>query len=202
MSSFLIDAFASVPALEASLAGLPELDNATLVLALSGWMDGGEVSTGTVKRLVDLLQAEPLAEIDPDPFYLYSFPGSMEVAALFRPHIKIEDGLVIAHDMAARYGRVLVIGAEKMSGVAFGDPFCRVDFHRRIARPRQHLGTDAERHVVDHCSSLTTACPPNSFRSAAIIFIANESSCRDAKRANNASAVIGTGTFSSIASSK
>jgi len=78
---------------------LPELENATLVLALSGWMDGGEVSTGTVKRLVDLLQAERLAEIDPDPFYLYSFPGSMEVAALFRPHIKIEDGLVVAHDM-------------------------------------------------------------------------------------------------------
>ncbi len=31
-------------------------------------------------------------------------------------------GLVAAHDMVPRYGNVLVIAAEKMSGVAFGDP--------------------------------------------------------------------------------
>jgi hypothetical protein len=72
----------------------PRLDRATLVLAFSGWMDGGDVSTGTVRRLVDLLEARPVAEIEPDPFYLYNFPGSMEVAALFRPPVKIEDGLV------------------------------------------------------------------------------------------------------------
>jgi proteasome assembly chaperone (PAC2) family protein len=79
----------------------PVLDRATLVLALTGWMDGGDVSTGTVRRLVDLLGARPIAEIDPEPFYLYNFPGSMEVAALFRPHVKIEDGLVASLDMPA-----------------------------------------------------------------------------------------------------
>ena len=31
-------------------------------------------------------------------------------------------GMIVAQDMAARYGNVLVIAAEKMSGVAFGDP--------------------------------------------------------------------------------
>jgi 3-oxoacyl-[acyl-carrier-protein] synthase-3 len=31
-------------------------------------------------------------------------------------------GLVVAHDMAPRYDSILVIAAEKMSGVAFGDP--------------------------------------------------------------------------------
>jgi hypothetical protein len=72
----------------------PVLDQATLVLAFTGWMDGGDVSTGTVRRLVDLLEARRIAEIDSDPFYLFNFPGSMEVAALFRPAIKIEDGLV------------------------------------------------------------------------------------------------------------
>jgi proteasome assembly chaperone (PAC2) family protein len=72
----------------------PVLDQATLVLAFSGWMDGGDVSTGTVQRLVDLLEARPFAEIDPEPFYIYNIPGSMEVAALFRPGVKIEDGLV------------------------------------------------------------------------------------------------------------
>ena len=77
----------------------PALDGATLVLAFSGWMDGGDVSTGTVKRLVDLLDARVMAEIDPEPFYIYNFPGSMEVTALFRPHIEIEDGLIKAVDM-------------------------------------------------------------------------------------------------------
>jgi proteasome assembly chaperone (PAC2) family protein len=79
----------------------PSLDGATLVLAFSGWMDGGDVSTGTVKRLVRLLDAEPIAEIDPEPFYIYNFPGSMDIAALFRPRIEIEGGLVKAVDMPA-----------------------------------------------------------------------------------------------------
>ncbi len=77
----------------------PSLDNATLVLAFDGWMDGGDVSTGTVDRLVDLLSASPIAEIDPEPFYIYNFPGSMEISALFRPHIEIEDGLIQSIDM-------------------------------------------------------------------------------------------------------
>ena len=77
----------------------PALRDATLVLAFTGWMDGGDVSTGTVRRLVDLLGARPIAEIDPEPFYLYNFPGSMELTALFRPHIEIEDGLVKSIDL-------------------------------------------------------------------------------------------------------
>jgi proteasome assembly chaperone (PAC2) family protein len=77
----------------------PALNEATLVLAFNGWMDGGDVSTGTVRRLVDLLSAQPVADIDPDPFYIYNFPGSMEVTALFRPHIEIEDGLVKTLDL-------------------------------------------------------------------------------------------------------
>ena len=72
----------------------PVLSEATLVLAFGGWMDGGDVSTGTVTRLVQLTGAQPFADIDPDPFYIYNLPGSMEVAALFRPHIQIQDGLV------------------------------------------------------------------------------------------------------------
>jgi proteasome assembly chaperone (PAC2) family protein len=80
------------------------LHEATLVLAFDGWMDGGSVSTGTVQRLVDLLHARPLAEIDPDSFYLFNFPGPMELAALFRPSIEIEDGLIKNIDMpSARF---------------------------------------------------------------------------------------------------
>jgi proteasome assembly chaperone (PAC2) family protein len=77
------------------------LEGATLVLAFSGWMDGGDVSTGTVQRLVDLLGARPIAEIDPEEFYIYNFPGSMELTSLFRPAIKIEEGRVVHLEMPA-----------------------------------------------------------------------------------------------------
>jgi proteasome assembly chaperone (PAC2) family protein len=77
----------------------PALERATLVLALAGWMDGGDVSTGTVTRLVQLLDANPIAQIDPEPFYILSFPGSMETAALLRPHVEIEDGAVKTIEM-------------------------------------------------------------------------------------------------------
>src|SRR5437764_14464606 len=77
----------------------PALEQATLVLAFNGWMDGGDVSTGTVRGLVDLLDARPVAEIDPDPFCIYTFPGSMELAALYRPALQIEDGLITSLEM-------------------------------------------------------------------------------------------------------
>jgi proteasome assembly chaperone (PAC2) family protein len=77
----------------------PALEGGTLVLAFSGWMDGGDVSTGTVRRLVDVLGAQPFAEIDSEPFHLFHFPGSMELNALLRPHLKIKDGRIVAFDM-------------------------------------------------------------------------------------------------------
>ena len=76
------------------ISALPTVEGATLVLAFSGWMDGGDVSTGTVERLVDLLGARPFAEIDPEPLYIYNFPGPMEVATLFRPQVEVSGGLV------------------------------------------------------------------------------------------------------------
>lgn len=77
----------------------PQLKDGTLVLAFSGWMDGGDVSTGTVERLIDLLDAKPIAEIDGELFYIYSFPAPMELASLFRPHIEIDDGVVKSFEL-------------------------------------------------------------------------------------------------------
>ncbi|HYO11395.1 MAG TPA: PAC2 family protein [Tepidisphaeraceae bacterium] len=73
---------------------LPKLENATLLLALTGWMDGGEVSTGTVKQIMGRSEVKRIATIAPDDFYIYNFPGSMEIAALFRPHVRYDDGIV------------------------------------------------------------------------------------------------------------
>lgn len=112
----------------------PALEGGTLVLAFSGWMDGGDVSTGTVRRLVDLLGAEPFAEIDPEPFYIYNVPGSMELTALFRPHIEIEDGMIKTIEMPSSTfychqpaDLVLFVGKEpNLRWRAFGDCIFRL----------------------------------------------------------------------------
>ena len=80
-------------------AETPLLNDGTRILSFSGWMDGGDASTGTVDRLIGLLNAEPFAEIDPDPFYIFNFPGPMEIASIFRPEINIEDGIVQSVEM-------------------------------------------------------------------------------------------------------
>ena len=72
----------------------PAATNARMLLGLSGWMDGGDVSTGTVDYLRETLGGSLFAEIDPSPFYIYGFPGSMEFTTLFRPRTTIEEGLV------------------------------------------------------------------------------------------------------------
>lgn len=77
----------------------PRLEDATLLVALSGWMDGGDVSTGTVQRLLDALDGNLVGEIDSDPFYILNFPGAMEVAALFRPSVTIDEGLIAQFEM-------------------------------------------------------------------------------------------------------
>ncbi len=124
------------------IATCPSLDRATLVLAFSGWMDGGDVSTGTVQRLVDLLEAQPFAEIDPELYYLFNFPGSMELTALFRPEIKIEDGLVTNLAMPTNTfyfhqpaNLVLFLGKEpNLRWRSFGD--CILELARRTGVQR------------------------------------------------------------------
>jgi len=114
----------------------------TLVLAFTGWMDGGDVSTGTVERLVGLTDATKVAEIDPEPFYIYNFPGSMEIAALFRPPIDIEDGLVKSIEMPTNEffasesaNLLLFIGKEpNLHWRAFGDCIFRFAEEFKVER--------------------------------------------------------------------
>jgi len=120
----------------------PKLSDATLLLAFAGWMDGGDVSTGTVRRLVDLLDAKPLAEIDPDPFYICNVPGPMEIAALFRPHIEIEEGVIQTVDMPtntfsydASANLVLFLGKEpNLHWRRFGDCIFRLTQEAGVKR--------------------------------------------------------------------
>jgi len=77
----------------------PKFNKARLLLGFSGWMDGGEISTGTIRLLIEHFGAGKFADIRPESFYIYNIPGSMEVTAMFRPYTKIEDGLITSYDV-------------------------------------------------------------------------------------------------------
>ena len=72
----------------------PKINNAQMVISFTGWMNGGEVSTGTVDYLKNKLGAQKFAEIKPDPFYILNFPSTMGQSSEFRPHVTVEEGLL------------------------------------------------------------------------------------------------------------
>ena len=72
-----------MPSDQLKILAEPQVMAPRMVLSLSGWMDGGEVSTGSVQFLVQEFGAEKVAEIEPEDFYIYNFPGSMEISSLF-----------------------------------------------------------------------------------------------------------------------
>ncbi len=72
----------------------PLLSNPSLLVGFTGWMDGGDVSSGSVAYLQKKFAAEMIAEIDPQEFYLFNFPGSMEEVAQFRPYTLIKEGII------------------------------------------------------------------------------------------------------------
>ncbi len=97
----------------------PKVNKAKMIIGLSGWMDGGEVSTGLIEQYVERVKAEKFAEIDPEDFYIYNLPGPMEISALFRPHVKIEEGLIQDYSeptneffVSEQYGLILFSGKE------------------------------------------------------------------------------------------
>lgn len=72
----------------------PTLNSPIMVMGLEGWMNGGNVSSGAVECLIGALGANSIADIPADGYYIYNFPGTMEVSSMFRPHTIIEDGIV------------------------------------------------------------------------------------------------------------
>jgi predicted ATP-grasp superfamily ATP-dependent carboligase len=76
----------------------PTMTDTRLILGFTGWMDGGDVSTGAIDQFAIKLKAQPVAEIESEAFYIYNVPGTMEIAALFRPYTEIEDGIVTVYD--------------------------------------------------------------------------------------------------------
>src|SRR5688500_4705254 len=82
-----------------TLLDAPRMPGSAMLLALTGWMDGGLVSTGTVKHVMRGRPLVHVARVEPAGFYIDNFPGSMEISALFRPHVKYAGGLIESFDM-------------------------------------------------------------------------------------------------------
>ena len=79
---------------EVAIYKKPDVKLSRMVIGFLGWMDGGNVSTGTVKYLKNKLKAEKFAEIKPEKFYIFNLPGTMQEVARFRPHTRIKEGLI------------------------------------------------------------------------------------------------------------
>ncbi len=75
-----------------------KLDNGKLLIGLSGWMNGCEISTDATDYFIDKLDAQQASFIVPNGFYIHNFPGSMETTAMFRPGTKIKGGIVQSYD--------------------------------------------------------------------------------------------------------
>jgi len=70
----------------------PNLQQPSMVVGFSGWLDGGEASTGTIEYLIEKLKPrlKPFASIPVDDYGVFQVPG----IELMRPHVKTKDGVV------------------------------------------------------------------------------------------------------------
>ena len=68
----------------------PRLREPYLIAGFTGWLDGGEASTGSLKYLIRKLRAKKFAEINTTDFQVYQVPGIEPL----RPHIKFDEGVV------------------------------------------------------------------------------------------------------------
>ncbi len=97
----------------------PVVNSPSLVIGLGGWMDGGDVSTGTIDYLRVKLGAVPFATIEPDGFYILNTPGVIDAATQSRPFVRYEDGILTQYDypenrffVQADYNLLLFSGKE------------------------------------------------------------------------------------------
>jgi proteasome assembly chaperone (PAC2) family protein len=75
------------------LQNQPELVAPYLLVGFRGWLNAGEVSTGSIDYLKRRLGARPFAQIESSGYYIYQIPATGPEQTL-RPHTRIEDGVV------------------------------------------------------------------------------------------------------------
>ena len=65
-----------------------------IMVGMNGWLNAGEVSTGSIDYLRRKLDARKFAHIETQGFYIYQVP-SVSPELTMRPHAQIRDGLVM-----------------------------------------------------------------------------------------------------------
>ena len=76
----------------------PQLIAPYILIGMKGWLNAGEISTGSIDYLRRKLDADKFAHIETQGFYLYQVP-SMSPELTMRPHAQIKDGLVMKLDV-------------------------------------------------------------------------------------------------------
>ena len=71
----------------------PQLIAPYIMVGLSGWVNAGEVSTGSIDYLRRKLGARQFAHIETQGFYIYQIPSPTPELTM-RPHAQIKEGLV------------------------------------------------------------------------------------------------------------
>ena len=71
----------------------PQLIAPYIMVGMNGWLNAGEVSTGSIDYLWRKLDARKFASIETQGFYIYQVP-SVSPELSMRPHAQIQDGLV------------------------------------------------------------------------------------------------------------
>ena len=76
----------------------PELIAPYILIGQNGWLNAGDVSTGSIDYLRRKLGARKFAHIETQGFYIYQVP-SVSAELTLRPHTRIKDGLVLQLDI-------------------------------------------------------------------------------------------------------
>jgi proteasome assembly chaperone (PAC2) family protein len=76
----------------------PELTAPYILVGLKGWLNAGEISTGSIDYLRLKLGARRFAHLEPAGFYIYQIPNSAAEQTM-RPLVKISEGIVRKLDL-------------------------------------------------------------------------------------------------------
>jgi len=74
---------------EVILTERPTANEIYMLIGWRQWADGGSVSSGLPRYLIEHTNARKIGSISPDGFYLFQIPGTHD---LVRPVIKFRDG--------------------------------------------------------------------------------------------------------------
>jgi proteasome assembly chaperone (PAC2) family protein len=105
----------------------PQSEQMYMLVGWEQWADGGSVSSGLPRFLVQETGARKIGHIRPDGFYLFQIPGTHD---LVRPVVKFEDGF--PESLEARRNNFYFTGDDKQGIVLFTGDEPHMDVERYV----------------------------------------------------------------------